>query len=58
VELAAVIRQNAESRNVGVEISYPTHRDHAVGGTPYETRFDTQTTMHQDLPKSVADAMK
>jgi acetylornithine deacetylase len=40
-ELAAVIRQHAESRNVGVEISYPTHRDHAVGGTPYEARFDT-----------------
>lgn len=40
-ELAVVIRQSAESQNVGVEISYPTHRDHAVGGTPYETRFDT-----------------
>ena len=40
-ELASIIRQSAESRNVRVEISYPTHRDHAVGGTPYETRFDT-----------------
>ena len=40
-ELASVIRQSAESRNVRVEISYPTRRDHAVGGTPYETRFDT-----------------
>ena len=40
-ELASVIRRSAESRNVRVEISYPTHRDHAVGGTPYETRFDT-----------------
>lgn len=40
-ELAAVIRQSAESGNVSVGLSYPTHRDHAVGGTPYETPFDT-----------------
>jgi acetylornithine deacetylase len=40
-ELAAVIRQNAESQNVGVEISYPTHRNHAVGGSPYETPINT-----------------
>jgi acetylornithine deacetylase len=40
-ELATVILKKAESRNVGVEISYPTHRDHAIGGTPYETPFDT-----------------
>jgi acetylornithine deacetylase len=40
-ELATVIRLDAESRSVGVEISYPTHRDHAIGGTPYETPFDT-----------------
>ena len=40
-ELAAVIQGSAEKPECRRQISYPTHPDHAVGGTPYETRFDT-----------------
>lgn len=40
-EIEAVVRQRTASFGVSIDISYPTYRDHAVGGTPYEARYDT-----------------